>query len=41
VRRLLDAYVLEAGFATARPYPDQIGGVARGAEPCPATYRRR
>ncbi len=41
VRRLLDAYELEAGFATAEPYPDQIGGVARAAAPCPATYRRR
>jgi cytochrome P450 len=41
VRHLVDAYVLEAGFATVTPYPDQIGGVARAAEACPVAYRRR
>ena len=41
VRRLVDAYELEARFASVRPYPDQIGGVARAAEPCPVVYRRR
>jgi cytochrome P450 len=41
VRRLLDADELEAGFTRVEPYPDQIGGVARAAGPCPVTYRRR
>jgi cytochrome P450 len=41
VRRLVDAYELEACFGTVGPYPDQIGGVARAAEACPVTYRRR
>jgi cytochrome P450 len=41
VRALVDAYALEALFTTVEPYPDQIGGVARAAEPCPVTYRRR
>ena len=41
VRRLVDAYQLEARFTTVRPYADQIGGVARAAEPCPVAYRRR
>jgi len=41
VRRLVAAYELEARFDAVRPYPDQIGGVARAAEPCPVTYRRR
>jgi cytochrome P450 len=41
VRQLVDAYELDAGFATAWPYPEQIGGVARAAERCPVTYRRR
>ena len=41
VRRLVDTYELEARFTTVRPYPDQLGGVARAAEPCPVRYRRR
>ncbi len=41
VRRLVDAYELEAHFTTVTPYPDQIGGVARAAEACPVIYRRR
>ena len=41
VRRLVDAFELEARFTAARPYPDQIGGVARAAEPCRVAYRRR
>ena len=41
VRRLVDTYELEARFTTVRPYADQIGGVARAAEPCPVAYRRR
>jgi hypothetical protein len=31
----------EASFTAVTPYPDQIGGVARAAEACPVTYRRR
>jgi cytochrome P450 len=41
VRRLVDAYELEARFTTVQPYPEQIGGVARAAEPCPVAYRCR
>lgn len=41
VRRLVDAYALDARFTTVAPYPDQIGGVARAAAPCPVAYRRR
>jgi cytochrome P450 len=41
VRRLVDTYALEARFATAEPYPNQIGGVARAATPCPVSYSRR
>ncbi|HLY36681.1 MAG TPA: cytochrome [Candidatus Binatia bacterium] len=41
VRCLVDAYDLEARFGVVRPYPDQIGGVARAADPCPVAYRRR
>jgi len=41
VRRLLDAYALDARFTTVTPYPDQIGGVARAGEACPVDYRRR
>src|SRR4029077_19520411 len=41
VRRLTDAYTLEAQFVTAAPYPEQLGGVARAAAPCPVAYRRR
>jgi cytochrome P450 len=41
VRRLTDRYDLEAGFTTLRPLPEQIGGVARAADPCPIAYRIR
>jgi cytochrome P450 len=41
VRRLVDAYDLDAQFTNVRALPDQIGGVARAADPCPITYRRR
>jgi cytochrome P450 len=41
VRRLVDAYDLEARFTTVRALPDQIGGVARAADPCPIAYRTR
>lgn len=40
--RLLAAYDLEPTWTThPRPVPAQIGGVARAAEPCEVTYRRR
>jgi cytochrome P450 len=41
VRALFDNYELRADFAGVRPLPLQIGGVARAADPCPVTYRRR
>ena len=41
VRRLLDGYELEPEFDRVRPLPLQIGGVARAADACPVTYRRR
>ena len=41
VRRLFDAYELEPRFTAVRPLPLQVGGVARAADPCPVTYRRR
>jgi cytochrome P450 len=41
VQRLLSTYELEPGFTALRPLPLQIGGVARAADPCPVTYRRR
>ncbi len=41
VRRLLDAFELEPRFTTVRPHAEQIGGVARAADPCPVAYRRR
>ena len=41
VRCLVDAYELDARFGAVRPYPDQIGGVARAAAPCVVAYRRR
>jgi len=41
VRRLVDGFVLEPRFTTVLPYPDQLGGVARAAAPCPVAYRRR
>jgi cytochrome P450 len=41
VRRLVGSYALEPRFTAVTPYPDQIGGVARAADPCPVGYRRR
>jgi cytochrome P450 len=41
VRRLVTSYELEPRFTTLRAMPDQIGGVARAADPCPIAYRRR
>jgi len=41
VRRLLDAYELTPEFDAVRPLPLQVGGIARAAEPCPVSYRRR
>jgi len=41
VRCLADGYELEARFGVVRPYPDQIGGVARAGAPCVVAYRRR
>lgn len=41
VRRLLDEYELTPEFDDVRPLPLQIGGVARAADPCPVSYRRR
>jgi len=40
-RCLVDAYELDARFGAVRPYPDQIGGVARAGAPCVVAYRRR
>lgn len=39
IARLFDAYDLEPQFDDPKPRPDQIGGVARAAEPCPVTVR--
>ena len=41
VRHLLEAYDLQARFTRVLPRPQQIGGVARAAHPCPVAYRRR
>lgn len=41
VRRLTDRYELEARFTALRPVAEQIGGVARAADPCPIAYRAR
>jgi len=41
VRGLADRYDLEARFSTVRPIPEQIGGVARAADPCPIAYAKR
>ncbi|MGZ4755560.1 MAG: cytochrome P450 [Acidimicrobiia bacterium] len=41
VRRLLATYELMPEFEAVRPLPLQIGGVARAADPCPVSYRRR
>jgi cytochrome P450 len=40
-RGLAERYDLEARFAAVRPIPEQIGGVARSADPCPIEYRAR
>jgi len=41
VRALAARYDLEAEFTAVRPIPEQIGGVARAADPCPIGYRAR
>ncbi|WP_420435109.1 cytochrome P450 [Candidatus Poriferisocius sp.] len=41
IERLFDAYDLEPRFEEARPRPDQIGGVARAADPCRVVLRAR
>jgi cytochrome P450 len=41
VSRLVTTFDLEPAFATIRPLPLQIGGVARPADPCLVSYRRR
>jgi cytochrome P450 len=41
VARLVDRYDLTAEFGAVRPMPEQIGGVARAADPCPIAYRKR
>ena len=41
VRRLTPNYELGAQFARVRPIAEQIGGVARAADPCPIAYRAR
>ncbi len=41
VRRLCTAYELDAQFTSLRPIAEQIGGVARAADPCPIAYRAR
>jgi hypothetical protein len=32
---------MKAEFTTVRPIPEQIGGVARAADPCPIAYAAR
>ena len=41
IERLFDAYDLEPLFEVPKPRPDQIGGVARAAEPCQVVLRAR
>jgi cytochrome P450 len=41
VARLVARYELTAEFGAVRPIPEQIGGVARAADPCPIAYRIR
>jgi len=41
VGRLAARYDLTAEFDAVRPVPEQIGGVARAADPCPIAYRGR
>jgi cytochrome P450 len=41
VRRLTERYELDAQFTALHPIAEQIGGVARAADPCPIAYRAR
>jgi len=41
IRRLSESYELDAQFSEIRPIVEQIGGVARAADPCPIAYRVR
>jgi cytochrome P450 len=41
VHGLTDRYDLVAQFASVRAVPEQIGGVARAADPCPIAYALR
>jgi cytochrome P450 len=41
VRGLAARYDMKAEFTTVRPIPEQIGGVARAADPCPIAYAPR
>jgi cytochrome P450 len=41
VRRLTERYDLRAEFTALHPIAEQIGGVARAADPCPIAYRAR
>jgi cytochrome P450 len=41
VHGLTERYDLDARFTTVRAVPEQIGGVARAADPCPIAYRAR
>ena len=41
VRRVAERYELDAQFLSVRPIPEQIGGVARAADPCPIAYSSR
>ena len=41
VGRLAARYELTAQFDAVRPMPEQIGGVARAADPCPIAYAAR
>lgn len=41
IERLFDAYDLTPLFDDPKPRPDQIGGVARAADPCRAVLRAR
>jgi cytochrome P450 len=41
VRGLAARYDLEPRFSAVRPIPEQIGGVARAADPCEISYQAR
>jgi cytochrome P450 len=41
IRRLSATYDLDAQFSGVHPVVEQIGGVARAADPCPIAYRVR